>query len=224
MQTSSDKSIRNEKGRLSLQLAAISGIAGPLFFLIAVTIGGLLDPTYSHISKTVSELMARGAPNKTIVDSIMILSSVAVFPLAVGLHKAIKTDGRRVDKIGPVSMTIGAALSLALVLFFPLDPEASQGNLATSGTMMHIALVAAISPLTMLAPLSFWRRLKRDSQWSGYDRYSFATFAAILVTGLLTAVFVGSSYGGLLERLTIGASLQWQFVMGIKILRLSTNK
>jgi hypothetical protein len=38
----------------------------------------MLDPSYSHAAKTVSELMARGAPNKVVWDSIMFFSNIAV--------------------------------------------------------------------------------------------------------------------------------------------------
>jgi hypothetical protein len=57
---------------------AISEIAGPIILLIATVVGRMLDPSYSHAAKTVSKLMARGAPNKVVVDSIMFFSNIAV--------------------------------------------------------------------------------------------------------------------------------------------------
>jgi hypothetical protein len=42
-----------------IKVLALCGILSPIVYVITVTLGGFLDPSYSHIGKTVSELVER---------------------------------------------------------------------------------------------------------------------------------------------------------------------
>jgi hypothetical protein len=52
------------------KLLMFSGIIAPLAYVVAVAVGGILQPGYSHIAQYVSELIEAGAPNKAILDPI----------------------------------------------------------------------------------------------------------------------------------------------------------
>lgn len=105
-----------------------------------------------------------------------------------------------------------------------MDPEIVSGNTSTPGTTMHITLVTIIVPLTLLGPLAFWRRLKQDKQWAGYDKYSLVTFAAMLAIGIANAFVIGGPYAGIIERLTVGITMQWNLVMALKLIRPFSNR
>lgn len=59
----------------------VFGIVLPLFYLSAVLISGFLRSDYSHVSNAISELIVADAPNKLIIDIILILynSSIVIF-------------------------------------------------------------------------------------------------------------------------------------------------
>jgi hypothetical protein len=166
----------------------------------------------------------RGAAHKTLVDSIVIPWEIAAIPFAIALHKGIKDRGKLVDKVGPISIILAAIVNLTLTLFFPLDPEIATGDTCTPGTTMHITLVSISVPLTLLGPLAFWRRLKHNKRWSGYDRYSLVTFAAMLAMGIGNAFVIGGPYAGLVERLTLAIAMQWNLVMAVKLIRTLSNR
>ena len=196
---------------------AICGIIAPISYLSLAIIGGLLRPGYSHITHSVSELLVVGAPNKPLLLTILIIYGVLMILFPIGLHRGIN-EGKG-SKVGPACLVVAGVLVLLTATLFPQDPG---GEPVTFAGTMHVALVTSMAILSLIAILAFWRRLKSDSLWSGYDRYSLVTFIVAITLGVISVILIDSSYMGLLERLSVGAILQWIFVMAIKLVRLSS--
>ncbi|MFC1957038.1 DUF998 domain-containing protein [Chloroflexota bacterium] len=194
---------------------AICGIIAPILYLLTAIIGGVLSPGYSHISDTVSELLVAGAPNRPLLNTLLITEYFLAILFAIGLHLGIN-EGRG-SKVGPAFLIIVAVLSLFTV-FFPQDPG---GPPVTFAGTVHVVLIIPMVILSLGAFIAFWRRLKTDSLWSGYDRYSLVMFIVAIPLGVISAVSLDSPYLGLLERLAVGVILGWGFVMAIKLFRLS---
>ena len=194
---------------------AICGIIAPILYLLMVIIGGALSPGYSHIAETVSELLVAGAPNKPLLNTLLITDYVLGILFPIGLHRGI--NGGKGSKAGPAFLIIVAVLSL-FTIFFPQDPG---GPPVTFAGTVHVILLIPMVILSLGALLAFWRRLKSDSPWSGYDRYSLVTFIIAIPLGVISAVSLNSPYIGLLQRISVAVILQWGFVMAIKLFRLS---
>ena len=194
---------------------AICGIISPLLYLIMVIIGGALIPGYSHITETVSELLVAGAPNRSLLATLMISSSVLGILFPIGLHRGIN-EGRG-SKVGPAFLIIASVLGI-FTTYFPQDPG---GPPVTFAGTVHVVLIIPMVILSLGAFIAFWRRLKSDSLWSGYDRYSLITFIVAIPLGVISAVSLDSPYVGLLERISVAVILQWGFFMAIKLFRLS---
>ena len=194
---------------------AICGIIAPILYLSLAIIGGLLRPGYSHTTHSVSELLVVGAPNKPLMDTILIIYGVLMTLYPIGIHRGIN-EGKG-SKVGPALLVVAGVLTL-ITVFFPQD---SGGEPVTFAGTMHIALVIPMVVLSLAALLAFWRRLKSDSLWAGYDRYSLVTFIVGITLGVISVILIDSPYMGLLERLSAGVILQWTFFMSIKLFRLS---
>lgn len=194
---------------------AVCGIIAPILYLLMVIIGGALIPGYSHISETVSELLVAGAPNRTLLAALMIISSILGILFPIGLHRGIN-EGKG-SKVGPVFLIIVSVLTI-FTTYFPQDPG---GPPVTFAGTVHVVLIIPMVILSLGAFLAFWRRLKGDSQWAGYGRYSLITFVVAIPLGIVSAVSLDSPYVGLLERISVAVILQWGFVMAIKLFRLS---
>jgi hypothetical membrane protein len=194
---------------------SICGIISPLLYLIMVIIGGALILGYSHITETVSELLVAGAPNRSLLATLMISSSVLGILFPIGLHRGIN-EGRG-SKVGPAFLIIASVLGI-FTTYFPQDPG---GPPVTFAGTVHVVLVIPMVILSLGAFIAFWRRLKSDSLWSGYDRYSLITFIVAIPLGVISAVSLDSPYVGLLERISVAVILQWGFFMAIKLFRLS---
>ena len=193
---------------------AICGIIAPILYLLMVIIGGALSPGYSHISETVSELLVSGAPNKPLLNTLLISEYILAILFAIVLHRGIN-EGKG-SKVGPAFLIIAAVLGIFTVIF-PQDPG---GPPVTFAGTVHVVLLIPLVILSLAAFLAFWRRLKNDNLWSGYDRYSLITFIIAIPLGIISAVSLESSYIGLLERISAAVVLQWGFVMAIKLFRL----
>ena len=194
---------------------AVCGIISPLLYLIMVIVGGALIPGYSHITETVSELLVAGAPNRSLLATLMISSSVLGILFPIGLHRGIN-EGRG-SKVGPTFLIIASVLGI-FTTYFPQDPG---GPPVTFAGTVHVVLLIPMVILSLGAFIAFWRRLKSDSLWSGYDRYSLITFIVAIPLGVISAVSLDSPYVGLLERISVAVILQWGFFMAIKLFRLS---
>ena len=113
---------------------AVCGIISPILYLIMVIIGGALIPGYSHITETVSELLVAGAPNRPLLATLMISSSVLGILFPIGLHRGIN-EGMG-SKVGPVFLILAAVLGI-LTTYFPQDPG---GPPVTFAGTMHVVL------------------------------------------------------------------------------------
>ena len=197
------------------KISAVCGIATPIINTVTVIIGGLLRPEYSHITQAISELFEVGAPNKTFIDTMIIICNILLIIFAFGLHRGINNG--KGSKIGPVLLVLTGILGLLLVIFFPCDPGCKPITL--TGTI-HIPISFAMAFLSIFAILAFWRRLKYDKKWSRYENYSLVTFILAIFVLIIGSFFMTSPFMGLIERASFGIILQWIFVMAIKLFKL----
>jgi hypothetical protein len=75
---------------------------------------------------------------------------------------------------------------------------------------------------TMIAILLMGLWFKDDPRLRKYGWYSFASVAIVFLSGGMTAISISNQngFGGLLERITMGAWLQWLFFIGLGMLSL----
>lgn len=195
---------------------ALSGILAPLFYVIAVIVGSLLRSDYSQVSQAISELIESGAPNKTLLDLLFIFYNALIIVFGYWLFKQLKVKGRYGVQIGAVMLLTTGVLGLAMTLFFPMDPKGSE---ATLPGMIHLILAGIMSLLTILTILFIGFGFKNFPLLANLKLYSLITAIVVLVSGVMAALGASteSAYLGLFERITIGAFLQWVFVVALKL-------
>ncbi len=202
-----------------IRILAFSGILAPLIYVVALVVGNILDPSYSQVGKTVSELIQRGAPNRDLLNAIFIIYNLLLIPFAVGLYYGLRKGWTR--KVIFTALVINGVLGVVWTLFFPLDAGGKSESLTGQ---LHLIVGALVVPLIFALELSFWRSTRTESPWKGYGKFSLAIFAVTLVFGLSTVAFVNSDYRGLLERVTTGSFLLWVEVLALKLYSLSKQK
>ncbi|UCC59194.1 MAG: DUF998 domain-containing protein, partial [Candidatus Bathyarchaeum sp.] len=77
----------------TFRILAICGILSPIVYTVMWILGGILQPDYSHIRDDISSLFAVSAPNKGLMQSFIITSSVLLFVFYIGLHEGINDGG-----------------------------------------------------------------------------------------------------------------------------------
>ena len=194
---------------------------GPLavvVYVLAVVLGGALRPDYSHIAQPVSDLIAAGAANKGLLDALFFLYNLFALAFGIGLLVHVRASrqpgGQTVGWAATVTLMAEAVFGL-LTLAFPEDAGGLAAGVGASGSL-HIVFagLSALTSMLALLLMGFWFR--RGPHQPGLGWYSFASVAVVFVSGGLSAATVASQspIGGLLERITIGAFLQWVVVIG----------
>jgi len=172
----------------------------------------VLDPTYSQVGKTVSELIERGAPNRDVLNGIFVVYNLLLIPFAEGLYKTLRKGSQA--KIILSSLVLIAILGMLWTLFFPLD--ANGGSTSFTG-MIHLIIGVPVVFATFFVELFFWRAVRSDSRWKGYGKFSLVMFFVTLLAGLTTVALVSSEIRGLFERFSSGSFLLWVEVLALKL-------
>ncbi len=169
------------------QILAICGMLSPIVYTVMWILGGILQPDYSHIRDDISSLFAVSAPNKGLMQSFIVTSSVLLFVFYIGLHEGINDGGGSI--VGPVLFLTSSVLGILVALFFPLD---AGGEIITLRGKMHLILVVGSGLLTIAGMVALWFRLQSVEVWSAFATYSLisAIFALILV--IISGIFIKS--------------------------------
>ena len=197
------------------------GIAAAILYVGTVILGGLLRPGYSHISMAISELVADGAPNRTLLSSLFLLYNLLVSIFGIGLFLKANSQprGRVSGIIGSLALVAVGAAGILMELAFPQEP----GGTATTFTgTMHIVMagIASLGTMVTILSLAFWFR--NIPALKGLITFSTISVAVIFVSGGLTAAAMAnhSPLFGLIERITILTFTLWMLVIGRKMAQL----
>jgi hypothetical protein len=197
---------------------SLFGIIAPLFYIIPTIVGGLLRPGYSHLSNSVSDLLASGAPNRTYLMIPFTVYPVFLSVFGFGLFAILRSKPPPLNsQTGLIGfILIGASMGILGILTMTIFPQDPHGTPMTTPGLMHLILVGvqAVSAMAAILLIGFWFR---SNGFSGYFIYSIISFLVLLVTGIISMIGVtqGSQFIGLFERLNVGAIVQWLVVIGI---------
>jgi hypothetical protein len=168
---------------------------------------------HDFASQTISELFARGAPTKPLVDPLLILYDLLTIAFGVGVW--LSARGNRPLRVAAASLIAVGAIGLPGPWLFPMNLRGVGGDaphIAVTGVIVLFILVAMGAGAFGLGPR--------------FRVYSIASLVATLGFGALTGVqSKGLATGdptpwiGITERLCIGAFLVWVGVLAVALLR-----
>ncbi|OHX48956.1 hypothetical protein BB776_04550 [Planococcus salinarum] len=193
----------------------IFGALGVLAYVIHVVLGGFLWEGYSHLHQPISDLTARGAPNRGLLSSITFLYGVFSILFAASAYIVIKRFAPKISRIGMLLFLVMQVISITYGLF----PQDLPGAPMTFTGLMHLVITALIVPLTILAPLLVGIGFRKIRSFQSYGNYSIATGGIILIAGGSAAFFFANQwpYFGLVERINIGVLQLWMLVTSIRL-------
>ncbi|MDH5447745.1 MAG: DUF998 domain-containing protein [Candidatus Bathyarchaeota archaeon] len=194
------------------QILAICGMLSPIVYTVMWILGGILQPDYSHIQDDISSLFAVGAPNKGLMQSFIIASSVLLFVFYIGVHDGINNGGGSI--VGPVLFLTSSVLGILVALFFPLD---AGGEIITLRGKMHLILVVGSGLLTIGGMVALWFRLQLVEVWNTFATYSLISAIVSLILVIISGIFIRSKYRGLLERLGVYPYQLYYFVLSLMV-------
>jgi hypothetical protein len=194
-----------------IQILAICGMLSPIFYTAMWIVGGKLQSDYSHIKNDISSLFAVGAPNKRLMQSFIIVSSVLLFLFYLGLHEGLNDGG---SILGPYLFILASIFGILIAFFFPLD---EGGEMTTWRGKMHLILVILMGILTIAGMILLWLRLKEVNGWEVFAIYSLVSAISALILLIISGIFIKGKYRGLLERLGVTPFQLFYFILPLMI-------
>ena len=196
----------------TFQVLAICGMISPIVYTAMWILGGRLHSDYSHIRDDISSLFAVGAPNKRLMQSFIIISSVLLFVFYIGLHEGLNDEGGSI--VGPILFIISSVLGILIAFFFPLD---AGGEIVTWRGKMHLILVIAMGILTIAGMIALWFRLHMIPGWSAFATYSLISAIVAVMLLIISGIFITSKYRGLLERFGVTPYQLYYFTLSLMV-------
>lgn len=194
------------------QILAICGMLSPIVYTLMWILGGILWSDYSHVRDDISSLFAVGAPNRGLMQSFIITSSVLLFVFYLGVHEGINTGSGSI--LGPFLLVTSSVLGVLVALFFPLD---AGGEITTLRGKMHLILVIGSGLLTIAGMVALWFRLQLVEGWNAFATYSLISAIVSLILVVISGIFIKSKYRGLLERLGVYPFQLYYFVLSMMV-------
>lgn len=198
----------------------LGGLVGPVIFVVAVIVGGLIRPGYSPVARAISDLGV-GAHAwiedvGAIVLGVLLLACVAGFVLVT---PPVLSRGQRAWSAALLSLP---GLGFITVGIFTEAPA----------TLIVHSLASAVALLGAFAGfLVTGLGLIRFGTWRTWGWYSVVTSAATLVLIVLlyltlspASPLAGLRIGGLAERLVILVMLAWYAATGWRIAAVSRGR
>jgi hypothetical protein len=199
------------------KLLLLSGMFAAVVYAGTVILGGLIRPGYSHLSEAISELVAEGAPNRSLLSSLFLLYNLllSAFGLGIFLKTKAQPRGQKSGYIGSLALVLVGMAGISMELAFPQDPGGIPTTFAGS---MHLIMAGVASLGTIMGVLMLGLWFRNFSELNGLVAYSIVSAAVIFISGGLTAAAMANNFPffGILERITIGAFILWLFVVGQK--------
>jgi hypothetical protein len=200
------ESVRQERLTRSLLWA---GASAPVVVGIFLLIGATSTPGYSHLSDTVSQLAARGAPHPEVTQFGLLLWGLFLEGFAWGLYRRSRRP--RGAKALMILLVIAGA-SVQLAAFVRDDPniDAAPSTIegAIHGLLASIAFLCLIGSITMFA-----RNLRSALGAERLRRFSFSIAASISIIGLVFELQLFQQVEGLLQRLIYTLFVVWMEVI-----------
>lgn len=195
----------------------VCGMLVPLVYIFMYILGGALRPGYSHISDSVSELLSPGSPNKNLLDilNITYASLYILFGFGVLLFVLGSEYNSLIGRIG-AGMIIAVGVASVGSAIFPQD---ATGTPPTLPGRIHMILVFGVQiPGAILSTLLMGIWFFRSDFFPGLAIYSFISVGAIVLSGVLAGLTVGTPIMGLVERIGAFAVHQWIFIIALMLL------
>ncbi len=177
----------------------IFGIGSSIAYQFFVIFGGMINPGYSQLSNTVSQLTAVGEPNAELLQTILNVYYVIYFIFCIALLYCQKNK----------HMRMGAYILLACGLLskFGLEYFRYEGDRArfTPSNIAHMLVTVLIVMLYILSFIIITRGFLKKPTHRTFGKYLLMVTVVLAATSLATAILilVDSPILGLVQKIYI---------------------
>lgn len=201
------------------------GFTGMAMFLLVFVVLGFIQPGYSHLEQTTSELVI--GPFGWIQNLNFLIIAISIFAFGLGFGKSIYKN-----LFNPISFGFSVMSIIAILLIvFPSDWIATNrafhmSNLSFDGRMHYELTFIAL----ILSPFSFYQiyiGLNKSPKWKSMSQYTFFVQLSSFFMGLAWAILLLSNFQGfqdwkgLFQKIIFVNILVWFMVIGKKLQKIN---
>jgi hypothetical protein len=203
-------------GRAARALALI-GIVGPIFYIVLVTVLGLLWQGYDPIRDTQSELGAVASPDGTLMNVAGFMGlGLVILAFAAAYRMVLRRSAA--SGLAVLALVI-AGTGMVVVGFFPCD--AACVDVTRTGRLHGTFSMPGAVGLPVAAMLSA-SALRSDGRFGvGWQTVSFWIGLLALVSGPIVAAGLVEGTLGLVQRAAMWPPLIWMTAVSIKLFSLA---
>jgi hypothetical protein len=214
-QTNKAHKFRPENNHL-VQILVLCGILSSVLYIMTDIIVSLHYAGYSIIDQNYSELLATGAPTRSIMLIVSVVYNLLVACFAAGLWLSV--SNKRAKSITSIAMLIYAILSMVTPSFFQMDMRGA--NVTPLGSLHP--LMTAIMSLFILLSIGSGAFIFGKT----FRFYSFITIAILLIFGFLTSLQAplleagkSTPWMGFTERINIYTTMLWFGFLSVNLFK-----
>ncbi|MCP1199910.1 DUF998 domain-containing protein [Notoacmeibacter sp. MSK16QG-6] len=163
-------------------------------------LGFFLQPNYSPISDTISDLAAGGRYAKW-QDLAMEAFAISIVLTGIGLLMARRTGGRWIAG--------AAAMVVTGILVFFIAKRDEYGDLDKGGLVLHYWMVYAMAALVPASLLLLRKDIAHRSDRTRAILILFAALTILWIVGSPIFYFMDTAYDGLIERALAAVMIVW---------------
>ena len=203
----------------------LAGLAAPIFYIVLVSVLGLLEPNFSHRTDMMSLLGGVKGIRGLVFNVGVAVTALLLIAFAYGLHQNInKGVGSR---IGPILIVL-AGLGLFGSGIFSCNANCLNviETRTTIGILHMISAFVAGSCLA-ISPFFIFFRMKKDPLWKRYRSFTLAIGVLSNLPGIVLWVSIFSvripEWEGVIQRLGLLFPFIWIFTLSLRQLALGTS-
>jgi len=195
------------------RLASMVAFVGPIYYIVLVTLLGLLWTSYDPIRQTQSELGAVNAPHAPVMN-VTGFMALGVIILAFAVTSVITLRGSVWTWLAAVALA-AAGTGVIVVGFFPCD--AGCVDVTQTGALHSTFSVPGAIGLPVAAMLSAVA-LRSDGRFgAAWTSGSFVIGALALGSGPVIGAELFPDFDGLLQRAAMWIPLLWMSAMALRL-------
>lgn len=201
--------------------SVFAGLAAPVFYLVVVSILGLLEPDFSHRTDMMSMLGGVEGIRGLLFNIGVVITGLLLIIFAFGLHQSIHQGVG--SKIGPILIALGGVGLFGSGIF---SCDVNCVNVIESKTLvgwLHMLSAFIAGSCLAISPFFIFFRMKQDELWEKYRSFTLAigVFANLPGVVLWVSMFTSRLPGweGVIQRLGLLFPLIWIFILAMRQLK-----
>lgn len=201
-----------------------AGFIAPFFYIVLVTILGLLEPGFSHRTDMMSILGGIEGIRGLVFNSGVGITGLLLIIFSFGLHKNINKGSG--SKIGPALIIFAGIGFLGSAIF---SCNVNCANVIETRTLigtLHMISAFVVGLCLSISPFFIYFRMKQDVAWEKYGNFTLATGVLANLPGVVLWISIFTTripeWEGVIQRLGLLFPLFWVFVLSFRQLHLNT--